>query len=948
MKMKVREFLFPKYKPTRSYFMSGMTVHDDLDSRGSVTKSFLIETPDLRSASNNLRNKFHDDINSLLRTFYQSTDKIHLQIQWSVNSSFYSSYIDDYEADTKMYAKKEIVIRSRNERSARYRKKIENRELRYEQCIIHVSFKLRTNVPSGLNDEELLEHYEGILANKQLSFDKIYQNLCTGLGGSNIKITAMGDRENFFNLFEYFNPGMQNRNVNPEAIYKKLILKESHIRKTENPEYCWQHETVQELCCRSGIRGNERRTESSEYGFILDGCYNDILVIKEWGDITFPCQFYELTSQPFLDYSITVNIYPKDKARERRKLTDDISRLERESVADSKNYTHGVSIATKKQRLDNQSMGISYPFEVHYIIRVWDVDKNRLVRKVGDIKSGIENLSGATYYEFGNPATQRQFFHIAMPTWLFNNKKSYRINAENHYLCDRLPLSSTYTGLLENAEAIYDGSMFNLVGYKGFINGTPQMLCTFGMQSSGKSLFFIDMIAQTACFYDYTCIIEEGNSYGTIVKLLGEETLVVNPSGDFTINYFDTNGMPVDTNQIAFCSSLLTQMCGQNSDMDKMIMRNSMLNYYVQLTYTHRFDYWSRHNESLIPEIARISISAAIYRKKYLPSSASAIEGWMEFRDLFAVNDDKACAIYNAVTEDDITDYRVSEKTTLRNNAHAWYKPEDFPTHSDLCSCVDINRNTDQHSEDEIKMIITLLSSWKANEGIAGKIFDGVTNIRLDRKIAHFELGSIPESSGSLKTVVAFLINNCSRNYILKLPRGSKKRIIFEEAGRFLDIPGGETIISECFAQMRKFNCQPITIIQQYEKFKHSKIRSTIVGNAKQFVMLRAKDRGDINDMAKDIYMPEALRDGLTKYPTPEQAGFSCFTYHHDSTPNPIYGTVKNEVSKEIIFIGSTKGEDVENREREFKKHEGSLMDVVDKIVQNKSLEVCEIKGSAA
>ena len=57
----------------------------------------------------------------------------------------------------------------------------------------------------------------------------------------------------------------------------------------------------------------------------------------------------------------------------------------------------------------------------------------------------------------------------------------------------------------------------------------------------------------------------------------------------------------------------------------------------------------------------------------------------------------------------------------------------------------------------------------------------------------------------------------------MTLPRALRKRNVYEEVARFLDIPGGQEIVQESYAQLRKFNCWNISIVQQYARFKQSR-----------------------------------------------------------------------------------------------------------------------------
>ena len=747
--------VWPKYKPNESYFVNDMIAHDIGSQKGSVSRSFLLEAPDIRSASNTIKNNFHNQVNSALRVLHLSLKDTafgNAQVYWNVNSD-YRKFLKSYESDTEKYAKKKITVNARKERVERYRQKIKDRQLRLESCVISISLAVKDTVSSSLSEDEQYELYSKIFEAKKAALLNIYTKLDSILYNCGIRLHPLGDREHFVMLYTYFNPGIQGREY--YDIYEKLLEREAYIRKYEDPGYRWQKESLQSLCCKSGITGNRKRTSLSEFGFMTDGCYNDIILIDGWGSNSDPGDFYELTSLPYHDYSISVNIYPKEKEKERKALISQIEDHKKEVRSSSKNETVNDTIESKSTRLKQITHNITMPFECHYIIRIWDNDLNKLTKKVGAIKSALEQMSGISYYELGNVATQRMFYYIGMPTWIFNTKKAYRVTAANTYLADRLPISSTYTGLLDGAEAIYDGGQWNLVGIKSFIKGTPQMTCVFGMQGSGKSLLMNDFIIQTDCFYDYTCIIEEGNTYGSTVSQLGEKTKIISPASDICMNYFDTEGAPIDNTQISFATSFVTRMCGDSKDEDKINLRRAMLNYYVQQIYDEKFTDWQKKNRELIYEIARRSIASWKYRHLYMPSGSEEIEGWVEFRDLLNLKAERAEELYSKVTEEEIAKFLINNKRALRNNAAAWYKPEDFPQHSDLYITIHSNPNLDEHSESDVKLLSTYLKEWCAGEGASGKMFDGTSNIKNECRIDHYELGMI-RSFNVLKTFNSF------------------------------------------------------------------------------------------------------------------------------------------------------------------------------------------------
>ena len=174
---------------------------------------------------------------------------------------------------------------------------------------------------------------------------------------------------------------------------------------------------------------------------------------------------------------------------------------------------------------------------------------------------------------------------------------------------------------------------------------------------------------------------------------------------------------------------------------------------------------------------------------------------------------------------------------------------------------------------DEIVEIATLILPWCC-DGNYGCLFDGTSNLSLTGKVAYFELGYIPESAKELKAAAGFLITNHARNHIMTLPRALRKRNVYEEVVRFLDIRGGQEIVQKSYAQLRKFNCWTISIVQRYARFKQSRIRSAVFGNSRQFFIMRQNDCADLDDMGKDIALPEVTQHA--NRPSPHPMGRGC------------------------------------------------------------------------
>ncbi|MEO6740455.1 MAG: hypothetical protein ABIP20_09400 [Chthoniobacteraceae bacterium] len=85
------------------------------------------------------------------------------------------------------------------------------------------------------------------------------------------------------------------------------------------------------------------------------------------------------------------------------------------------------------------------------------------------------------------------------------------------------------------------------------------------------------------------------------------------------------------------------------------------------------------------------------------------------------------------------------------------------------------------------------------------------------------------------------------------MPHGLPKRIVYAEVARMLDIPGGKQIVKESYAQIRKFDCWNISIVQQDARFKECRIRSAVFGNNRRFFLMRQNDRPDRERLAASL-----------------------------------------------------------------------------------------------
>ena len=361
-------------------------------------------------------------------------------------------------------------------------------------------------------------------------------------------------------------------------------------------------------------------------------------------------------------------------------------------------------------------------------------------------------------------------------------------------------------------------------------------------------------------------------------------------------------------------------MAGHPADEDKRSLRLAQITQYVEQLYTDRFEEWISEDASRLDLVARHAMAVAEYKTARLPVTATFLEAWTEFQH--AASEDERQSLISRWKPEEVSKFLKSPDTDrlVRNTAFAFFQPKDYPTH-DMLQQMMLVAPFPEHDRDEINHIATLLAPWNEQRLVCGH-----STLSLTGRIAHFDLTYIPESNKQLKELAGFLIANYGRQHIITLPRGKRKRVIFEEVSRTLDVPGGEQLVSEFYAQLSKFSTWIISIVQQYSRFQQSGIRPIVFGNAKQFFFTRMNDRRDVEDVARDIELSQATKEAITRYPLPEHLPphnkYAALTYYHLDVQQPLCGTIHNRVSKEMLFCSSSTGEDFDERSRKLRKHE--------------------------
>ncbi len=870
-----------------------LVIWNDLDRRGFITKGFALEVPDLRHGSEHALDGFYTSVRQFLHTLDEST---RAQIRWSVDSDYRADLLAYKTVTDERCEPDSWAAITRNERFNRYWHAMQSGQLRREKLVLFLSKRIATSPPAGANAALLDEHYRRVLAQYEETFAQHGRVIASLFEPHGCRVTALSSADLFRTYAAFFNPSYLRRD-GYDPIGQFL-----------------EEETIHQNCWHQGVQAG--RT----FGFFADGFYHNLVILKRRPQRTRRGIFWALTSLPFLDYAITVNLYPQNVRREINRAERSLERVRGDYAAERK-HSLLTSKEVKEQRIKDLAQGDVVPFLYDYVVHVWDATEDGLISKTRQIETAFNQMEDAQCWtsNLSSAATTKNVWYQTWPGWLWGKYTHHADSGLDDWLADLLPFSSTFTGHLDGAEAFYDGANRNLIGVRNFVSGTPQLAVLLGMTRAGKSAFMCDLLSQTDPYYDFTLIVEEGLSYGIWTEALGSRPIVVQPDGDLCLNYLDTQGAPLTNLQVTTAAALVAKMAGHPADEDRRNLRLAQITQYIEQLYTDRFDEWVAEDAARREMVARHAMAALAYRAAHLPVSSTFVEAWAEFRHL--PSEDEREALIRLPSAEEVSRFLASPEgeRQVRNVAFAFFEPGDYPTH-DMLQQMMLVAPFAEHHRDEINHLATLLAPWNEQ-----RLVCGASTMSFTGRVAHFDLTYIPESNRQLKELAGFLIANYGRQHIITLPRGRRKRVIFEEVARTLDIPGGEQLVSEFYAQLSKFSTWIISIVQQYSRFQRSGIRPIVFGNAKQFFLTRMNDRRDIEDVATDIDLSETTKEAVSRYPLPEHLPatnkYAALTYYHLDAQQPRCGTIHNRVSPEMLFCSSSTGEDFDARSRKLRHH---------------------------
>ena len=630
-----------------------------LNNRANFARGGLLEVPDVRHADSRTILDLVAQNALFLATISANSA---FQLQWTVESDF-GPAIDSYKsrrADGSAWCQRSNGVRTRY-----YEQRHAERSLKRERVYLYLGRACDDLASSTLRSEAECDAYIGQVA---AEFDIQMRSLhgVFSLG----RWQAFGDTSHCVHLRKFLNP----------CLSASVLSSPSDAALGFDPLL-----SIRRNCLRSEISAFSRSKSGERTGaLLLDGAYHSLFVMRELPRGTRPGMLMPVLGAVGDGVSITLNVYPLSVDQEIDRLRREIADLSL-FLSDKKSIGVENDILLRRARIDSLLSSVTIPFKVLFVIRIWDASPGGLSAKTLAIKTALHRIEGAEFAEVTGPAQAINLFYETLPGNLGSSYRGWDVYVENRNLADLMPISSAFSGHLEEAQALYDSPDGSLVGVRLIAkDGTPQHSMVVGVNGSGKSAFLIDLMSQSDCDWSYRFIQEEGLAFSTLAGLGGMESLILKESGERTVNPFDTFGLPLTSANVAGVVRTCMKLIGLSRDEDKNRRREGLIGEYVHSHFDDFAEDCKNADEERWFQLARRACAAESLRK----SNDEFLDGYTTLRDLERSNSEQARELILNQTEPSVVSYSMQRngRQALRAMVYSQLTADSYPQFSGLVS----------------------------------------------------------------------------------------------------------------------------------------------------------------------------------------------------------------------------------------------------------------------
>jgi hypothetical protein len=477
-----------------------------------------------------------------------------------------------------------------------------------------------------------------------------------------------------------------------------------------------------------------------------------------------------------------------------------------------------------------------------------------------------------------------------------------------------MPLSSTFTGHLGEAQALYDSPGGGLVGVRLVTgNGTPQHTICVGVNGSGKSAFMMDLMSQTDCEWSYRFFQEEGLAFVTQAQLCGMRSLVLRESGEATLNPFDTLGLPLTSAAVSRVVRTCMKLVGLSRDEDRNRRREGLIGEYVRSLYEDFSEDAKNADEARWFALSRRALAANRLRA----GDDDFLDGWLRLAELERASPGEAAERIAGPSEDDVLRRSIDPEGRRQAESvlFATLGAAEYPRFAALVAMVRHGRlpgHSSAAAAAELDFLAAEMGKGLRAGGLVGGFIDGPTNVDIRGAGVHLDTSRLPE--GTLKELAGFVVFDHVRQHVITLPRSAPKVMLLDELRRILLIPGAREFVKELLAQMRKYRCVFIGAFQEASQIDDidPALTDLLLGQCKQFFLMRQNNADQVRRIARVIGLPAAAERAVLRHPLVEhQAGprkASFFTFFSGEGEASLCGTVRVEVDPAMLYVAESSG----------------------------------------
>ena len=603
-------------------------------------------------------------------------------------------------------------------------------------------------------------------------------------------------------------------------------------------------------------------------------------------------------------------------------ITQEISKEEKEHDRVAGDYASEkkislLTVMEKKQKKIHALMqGQTIPFHAMFAIRVWDKTRDGLNAKAGAIKNAINSMNAAQYFESNLPSTSKNLFFQTWPGWTWGRYEHRKLYSEHRFLADMLPVTSTFTGHLATAEAIYDGPHNNLVGIETFSGSarttsrrnTP---CCSACRARANPSPFATCLRRPKAISVTPSSSRKGFRYGIYTATVeeGARPIIIHPDGDLTINYLDTKGLPLTPDHLSAATALVARMIGTIAQEDKQMLRQAQIAKYLNLLYEDAFQDWQKKRHDQLLDIARHALALQKFRggtdaarrdhaSKLLRTSATGRRAHADEAEAYlaAVRRSRGVEVPERPE-----DQQGSPQSRLRL-LHAGRVPD-----ASDASGIDDARpdgrgarpdHGNRHAHPAVVSRRQLRLPVRRHEQSFAHRQNRALRVGLHPGIGEGieGRGRFPHHQPRAQAHHDAAARDCGNGTSTRKSPASSTfpaaRKSFRKATPSFasSIAGTSPSCSSMRASSSRASAPPCSATRR------------------QFFIMRQNDRADLDDMGKDIALPEVTQHAIMNYPLPDhQTGqkYSPFTYLHTDSTRNICGTVHNVASPEMLYCSS-------------------------------------------